>query len=46
MIPDLHLVVVVQSTSPASIDAPVEPGTAESGDYISLVNTVIAPAAA
>ena len=45
VIPDLHLVVVVQSTSPTSIDAPVEAGTAESGDYISLVNTVIAPAA-
>jgi CubicO group peptidase (beta-lactamase class C family) len=45
VVPELHLVVVVQSTSPASIDAPVEPGTAESGEYISLINTVIAPAA-
>ena len=45
VVPDLHVVVVVQSTSPTRIDAPVEPGTAESGEYISLVNTVIAPAA-
>jgi CubicO group peptidase (beta-lactamase class C family) len=45
VVPELHLVVAVQSTSPTSIDAPVEPGTAESGEYISLINTVIAPAA-
>jgi CubicO group peptidase (beta-lactamase class C family) len=45
VVPELHLVVAVQSASPTSIDAPLEPGTADSGEYISLINTVIAPAA-
>jgi CubicO group peptidase (beta-lactamase class C family) len=45
VVPDLQLVVVIQSTSPADFDTPVEPGTAESGDYVSIVNTIIAPAA-
>jgi hypothetical protein len=40
---DLHLVVIIiRSASPARIDASLEPGTAESGEYISLINTVIA----
>lgn len=41
--PDRRLVVVVQSTSPADFDAPVEPGTAASGDYSDIVSTIIAP---
>jgi CubicO group peptidase (beta-lactamase class C family) len=45
VVPDLQLVVVIQSTSPADFDTPVEPGTAESGNYMSIVNTIIAPAA-
>jgi CubicO group peptidase (beta-lactamase class C family) len=45
VVPELRLVVVVQSTSPTRIDEPVEAGTAESGDYISLVNSAIAAAA-
>ena len=44
-VPDLQLVVVIQSTSPADYDTPVEPGTADSGNYMSIVNTIIAPAA-
>ena len=45
VVPDLQLVVVIQSTSPADYDTPVEPGTADSGNYMSIVNTIIAPAA-
>ena len=45
VVPDLRLVVVVQSTSPTDFGTPVDPSTAESGDYISIVNTIIAPSA-
>ena len=45
VVPDLQLVVVIQSASPADFDTPVEPGTADSSNYMSIVNTIIAPAA-
>jgi CubicO group peptidase (beta-lactamase class C family) len=45
VVPELDLVVVVQSASPVGVDSPLEPGTAESGDYMDIVDTVLAPSA-
>jgi CubicO group peptidase (beta-lactamase class C family) len=43
VVPDLHLVVVVQSASSVDDSAPLAPGTADSFEYVDLVNTAIAP---
>jgi CubicO group peptidase (beta-lactamase class C family) len=44
VVPDLGLVVVVLSDSPTDPNESTEPGTADAGDYMSLVNALIAPA--
>jgi CubicO group peptidase (beta-lactamase class C family) len=44
VVPDLALVVVVQSRSPSDPTAPADPGAAQEQAYLSLVDHVIAPA--
>lgn len=44
VVPDLDLVVVVQSTSPGDPRQPSEPGTADWPEYLALVDHLIAPA--
>ena len=45
VVPDLELVVVVQSASPGDPrQGTTEPGTADERDYLALVNNLIAPA--
>ena len=44
VVPDLDLVVVVQSTSPGDPRQPAEPGTADWPEYLALVDHLIAPA--
>jgi CubicO group peptidase (beta-lactamase class C family) len=44
VVPDLDLVVVIQSTSPRDPRERTEPGTASFREYLALVDTVIAPA--
>jgi CubicO group peptidase (beta-lactamase class C family) len=43
VVPDLALVVVIQSKSPSDPTAPLDQGTAQEQAYVSLVNNVIAP---
>ena len=44
VVPDLDLVVVVQSTAPNDLLQGTEPGTADAPEYLALVNRLIAPA--
>jgi CubicO group peptidase (beta-lactamase class C family) len=43
VVPDLSLVVVVLSTSPSDPRSEAEPGTAQATDYVTIVDTLIAP---
>jgi len=43
-VPELELVVVVQSKSPSDPRQTADPGTAQAGQYATMVNMIIAPA--